>query len=795
MRNTFVNFPNQAVSDKEKLSFEYGEKVAKAIRYEWFSDSTNKFAGNLNEFRKLRLYARGEQSIEKYKNELSINGDLSYLNLDWKPVPIIPKFVDIVVNGMAQRSYEINCFAQDDYGVSKRTEYMEALMRDMMSRSYNDAVKQMFNFDLYETPPDRLPDSEEELQLHMQLSYKQAVELAEEQALNVLFENSKYDLTRRRCLYDITTIGIGAVKTTFDWSEGAQVEYVDPADLVWSHTDSPYFEDIYYVGEVKEIPINELYKQFPDLSQEELKEITDYSYDPVSRSPHDDKNKVSVLYFNYKTHSHDIYKLKKNQAGGEKVIKKDQNFNPPKEKQEEGNFEKLERVTEVLFEGVYVLGSEKLLKWRMVPNMMRTKSNFNKVKMNYQIVAPRMYEGRIESLVGRITGFADMIQLTHLKLQQVLSRMVPDGVYLDADGLAEIDLGNGTNYNPQEALNMFFQTGSVIGRSFTSEGDMNPAKVPIQQIQNGAGGNKIQSLIGAYNYYMQMIRDTTGLNEARDGSMPDANALVGVQKLAAANSNTATRHILQSMLYLTSEAAENLSLRIADILEYSPTRQAFVRSIGQHNVATLKEMSELHLHDFGIYIELMPDEEEKAILENNIQVALGQKLIDLDDAIDVRDVKNLKLANQLLKIKRKAKMVRDQQIAEQNIQSQSQANAQAQQVAAQAEVEKNQAQAQIESEVERTKNTLKIQYLQEEAKIKKELMAFEFNLANKGKELELANATSIESMREDGKNKRERMKMKNQRRVEQERNSAKSVKRFESSGNDIITGDAGIDRF
>ena len=795
MRNTYVNFPNQAVSDKEKLSFEYGEKVAKAIRQEWFSDSTNKYAGNLNEFRKLRLYARGEQSIEKYKNELSINGDLSYLNLDWKPVPIIPKFVDIVVNGMAQRSYEINCYSQDKYGVSKRTEYMQALMRDMMSRSYNDAVKQMFNFDLYETPPERLPDSEEELQLHMQLSYKQAVELAEEQALNVLFEGSNYDLTRRRCLYDLTTIGIGAVKTTFDWADGAKVEYVDPADMVWSHTDSPYFDDIYYVGEVKRIPINELYRQFPDLTEEDIKEISDYSHDPVMGNNHYDKNQVSVLYFNYKTHTHDIYKLKTSGSGGEKVIEKDQGFNPPADKQKEGNFEKLERVTEVLFEGVYVIGSEKLLKWNMAQNMMRTKSNFNKVKMNYQIVAPRMYEGRIESLVGRVTGFADMIQLTHLKLQQVMARMVPDGVYLDADGLAEIDLGNGTNYNPQEALNMFFQTGSVIGRSFTSEGEMNPGKIPIQQIQNGAGSNKIQSLIQTYNYYLQMIRDVTGLNEARDGSMPDKNALVGVQKLAAANSNTATRHILQSMLFLTAESAENLSLRIADIVEYSPTRQAFVRAIGAHNVATLKEMSELHLYDFGIFIELMPDEEEKQLLENNIQAALSQKTIDLDDAIDLRNVRNVKLANQLLKVKRKAKMLRDQQMQQENIQAQSQAQQQQAQSAAQAEMQKNEAAARIESEVERTKNTLKIQYLQEEAKIKKELMAFEFNLSSQNKQMDLQNTASLEAMKEKGRNNREMMKMDNQRRVDQQRNSAKSVKRFESSGNDIVTGDAGMDRF
>jgi hypothetical protein len=431
----------------------------------------------------------------------------------------------------------------------------------------------------------------------------------------------------------------------------------------------------------------------------------------------------------------------------------------------------------------------------MMPNMMRTSSNFTKVKMNYQIVAPRMYEGRIESLVSRITGFADMIQLTHLKLQQVMARMVPDGVYLDADGLAEIDLGNGTNYNPQEALNMFFQTGSVIGRSFTSEGEMNPGKIPIQQIQNGGGSNKMQSLIQTYNYYLQMIRDVTGLNEARDAAQPDPNALVGVQKMAAANSNTATRHILQSMLFITAEAAECLSLRIADIIEYSPTKEAFIKAIGSHNVGTLKEMAELHLYDFGIFIDLLPDDEEKAVLENNIQVALGQKLIDLDDAIDLREVRNIKLANQLLKVKRKKKMVRDQAMAEQNMQSQAQANSQQQQAAAQAEMQKNQAKVDAESQLESMKNELKIKFLREEVKSKKELMAFEFDLNSKIKDNEMNNANMMENMREDRKDQRSMREAENQKNLANAKNSSNSVKRFESSGNDIITGGAGIDRF
>ena len=796
MADSVINFPSQAVSDLEKLSDEYGLKVAKAIRHEWFDGTASKFFTNHNNFHKLRLYARGEQSIEKYKNELSINGDLSYLNLDWKPVPVIPKFVDIVVNGMAQRSYEINCFSQDEYGVSKRTEYMESMLRDMRAKEFNNTVKSNFDIDLYENDPATLPDTEEELKLHMQLNYKQAVELAEEQAINTLMEASDYDLVRRRCLYDLTTIGIAATKTTFDWNDGAKSRYVDPVNIVYSHTDSPYFEDIYYVGEVKEIPINELVKEFEHLTEEEIKEIVDKSRGNINtiRKREDDKNKVQVLYFNYKTHMNSVYKLKKTASGGEKVIEKDDTFNPPVEGMD-GEFRKLDRVVECLYEGVFILGCQKLLRWQMVPNMMRSDSDFGTVKMNYQIVAPRMYEGRIESLVNRITGFADMIQLTHLKLQQVMARMVPDGVFLDADGLAEIDLGNGTNYNPQEALNMFFQTGSVIGRSFTSEGDMNPGKVPIQQIQNGVGSNKIQSLITTYNYYMQMIRDVTGLNEARDGTMPDKNALVGVQKLAAANSNTATRHILQSMLYLTAETAECLSLRIADIVEYSPTRQAFINAIGAHNVATLDEMKNLHLHDFGIFIEMLPDEEEKQILENNIQMALQQQTIDLDDAIDLRDIRNLKLANQLLKVKRKKKMERDQEIQQHNIQAQAQANAQQQQASAQMEIQKTQAKTQAAAQLEQTKNQLQTQYLQEEVAAKKELMQFEFDLNSRLKTMEMGVKSQENSMKEDRKDQRVDRQAAHQRGMIEQRKQGDSINKFESSGNDILTGGANLEKF
>jgi hypothetical protein len=774
-----VNFPSQAVPDLEKMSSEYGLKVAKAIGQEWFKDShNNRYAATNQKFHNLRLYARGEQSIQKYKDELSINGDLSYLNLDWKPVPIIPKFVDIVVNGMSERMFNVKAYSQDQAGVSKRTEYMESIMRDMDAQAYNDQAAELFNVDLYENKKEDLPDSKEELDLHMQLNYKQAVEIAEEQAINVLLDGNKYDLTRRRLLYDLTVLGIGCVKTNFNWSDGVTIEYVDPANIVYSHTDSPYFEDIYYVGEVKTIPINELAREFDTLTESDLEEI--YANNSKRGNVQSaDKNKVQVLYFNFRTHTNDVYKIKETGTGGDKAIEKTDTFNPPADK--EGGYERLQRSIECVFEGAMVLGTDKLLKWEKAENMMRSKSDFNKVKMNYSIVAPRMYQGRIESIVSRITGFADTIQLTHLKLQQIMSRMVPDGVYLDADGLAEIDLGNGTNYSPQEALNMFFQTGSVIGRSFTSEGDPNPGKIPIQQISNGAGQNKIGSLINTYNYYLQMIRDVTGLNEARDGSSPDPKSLVGVQKLAAANSNVATRHVLLGSMFLTSEVVEALSLRISDILEYSPTANAFVQAIGAHNVATLKEMSELHLYDFGIFLELEPDEEEKQMLENNIQTALSQQLIDLDDAIDIRDVRNVKLANQVLKIKRRKKQERDQRLQQENIQAQAQANAQTQQAAANAEIQKNQAKAQTDLQLETTKSQSKLTHLQEEVRLKKELMQFEFDLNQSLRDQERQSTEKLEGMKEAGKDKRENIKQ--------------SAKKFESSGNDILGGGMGLDKF
>ena len=757
--NTNSAFPSQVVSDAEKASWEYGTQVGQAIEYEWFGQGRtngNRYLTSWNQFHQLRLYARGEQSIQKYKDELSINGDLSYLNLDWKPVPILSKFVDIVVNGISGKSYDIKAYAQDPSSIKKRTDYASMLYEDMVAKEYLDSLQQTLGINLYQTPNvDTVPESKDELELHMQLSYKQSIEIAEEEAISSVLAQNKYDLTRKRLNMDLTVLGIACAKTGFNTAEGITVDYVDPAYVVYSYTEDPNFDDVYYIGEVKSITIPELKKEFPNISEEELERIQKMPGNSqyITGWGNYDENTVQVLYFDYKTYHNQVFKIKETPQGLMKALEKPDSFNPP----ENDNFERVSRSIEVLYNGAKVLGSNEMIKWELAENMSRPTADTTKVEMNYALCAPRMYKGRIESLVSKCIGFADMIQLTHLKLQQVLSRMVPDGVYLDMDGLAEVDLGNGTNYNPAEALNMYFQTGSIVGRSLTQDGDMNPGKVPIQELNSSSGQAKINALIQTYQYYLQMIRDVTGLNEARDGTAMDKNSLVGLQKMAANASNVATRHINQSGLYITLKLAENVALKIADALEFPLTRSALQNSISTYNIKTLDEIINLNLHDFGIFLELEPDEEEQAQLEANIQVALQQGGIDLEDAIDLRQIKNLKLANQMLKIKRKAKAKQDQANQQANIAAQGQSQADTAEKTAMAEVQKQEAIMGANVQFEQSKNQMEIQRMEIAAQLKAQEMQTKFQFDMQLKQLEVQNMQQKENAIEDRKDTRSKM--------------------------------------
>jgi hypothetical protein len=786
-----AGFPDQFATDKEKASSEYGLMVGQAIQYEWFKKDGGgcRYYDQSKEFHRLRLYARGEQSVGKYKNELAIDGDLSYLNLDWTPVPILPKFVDIVVNGMADRLFKIRSYAQDALSSEHRNRYQERVEAQMVSKDLLLQIQEDFGVDPFTMNPDDVPESDDEMALHMQLNYKPAIEIAEETAINTILDENHYQDTRKRLDYDQMVLGVSVAKHEFRKGEGVVIDYVDPANVVYSYTEDPHFKDCFYWGEIKTMPIAELIKIDPDLTNEDMDLISKYSqswssYYNVSESYENDmfyRDTCTLMFFNYKTTKKFVYKKKKLENGGERVIEKDDEFNPPQEMMDEGNFERVEKTIEVWYEGVMVMGTNIVLKWELAKNMVRPKSASQHAIPNYVACAPRMYKGVIESLVRRMIPFVDLIQVTHLKMQQIIARMVPDGVFIDADGLNEVDLGTGNAYNPEDALRLYFQTGSVVGRSYTQDGEFNNARVPIQPINSTGSASKMQLLIANYNHYLDMIRAVSGLNEARDGTSPNPDALVGVQKLAALSSNTATRHILESSLFILRRLSEALSYRVADILEYADFKEEFLNQIGKYNVNTLEQIKDLYLYDFGIFIELSPDEEEKGQLEANIQMALSKQDIYLEDAIDVREVRNIKLANQLLKFKRKKKQEADQQQQMQMQQMQSQTQLQSQQMAAQAAQQKIQLEAQAKMQLEQTKTQLSMQRLDAEANAKLMLMEREFEMNMQLQGMTQEQLQKREDMKEDAKGKRiDKQNTQQSKLIEQRKNNLPPMS-FESN--------------
>lgn len=732
-----VGFPSQFVSDAEKATDEFGLQIGQAIQYEWFKKDGNqcRYYNQWRDFHRLRLYARGEQSIAKYKNEIAVDGDLSYLNLDWTPVPILPKFVDIVVNGMQDREFKVKAYAQDALSQAKRSKYQDMIEGQMAAKDILTTIQEQTGVDPFIMDPDELPSSDEELSLYMNLNYKPAIEIAEEEAIDTMFAENHYDDIRKQLDYDSTVVGMSVAKHEFLPGAGVQISYVDPANVVYSYTEDPHFKDCFYWGEIKTLPIAELMKIDPTLTNADLEEISKYSqswydYYNVAQFYENDifyRDTCTLMYFNYKTTKKMVYKKRILEGGGSKMIEKDDTFNPPQEMMEDGKFEKIEKTIDVWYDGVMVMGTNIILKWELAKNMVRPKSSSQHALPNYVAVAPRMYKGVIESIVRRMIPFADLIQVTHLKLQQVIARTVPDGVYIDADGLNEVDLGTGAAYDPSDALRLYFQTGSVVGRSYTQDGEYNQGKVPIQQLTSSSGASKTQMLIANYNHYLDMIRSVTGLNEARDGSTPSPDALVGVQKLAALNSNTATRHILDGSLYIYRSLAEALTYRIADILEYADFKEDFINKIGKYNVSILGEISDLYIYDFGVFIELSPDEEQKAMLEQNIQMALSKQDINLEDAIDIREIKNLKLANQLLKVKRLAKQERDERMAMQKQAMTAQQQLKSQEMAAQVAMQKIELETQSKMKVKQAEIAFEIEKQKAEAQLKSNLMQQEFN--------------------------------------------------------------------
>lgn len=652
-----LKFPSVLDSFEEKKSKTFGAALGSAISTEWFHRSGNsgksRFYTTQSEFLERRQYASGEVDMKKYYPKLGTNGDVSLLNLSAKSITPIPKIVDLVVNGMCDRGYSIEASAIDPISNQNKQNYRKRIQDDMNSIPIIQKAKETFGMDIASMPVEQLPQTDDELNLHVQMNWKPSCELSAQIAIKHIYEENMFDLTiDRQIKRDLVVDGAACIENRFHLAKGVKLERIDFKDMVYSQTKDPYFRDCFYKGCMKRVLISDVFLEFPDLRNDENRNIAEQLmgqsawWNQYQGLGSELKGHAYLLYFTYKTTREEYNKIKEKSNGEKLISKADANFDESKlKKGQKNDFKRVSKVEEVLFEGVMLLGTNILLSWGVAKNMARPKSNTQKVCEQYSMIAPNFEEGKITSLVTRMMPIVDNLNVIELKAEQIIQGITPDGIAIDLDAIAQLEFADGSKSDHNTQLNMYLQKGSFFYRSSTLGGEYNNAQQPFKEIRTGDSINKLTALRNESLNYLTQLTDIIGLNKASDASTPDKDSLVGIQKMAASNSNLATRHILKGAGYITLRTAEPVLYRVQDILKYYPSlREDLIRKIGATTVEDIAYLGDLYLSDFALNLYLEQDDEEKALLDQDLSLAIEKGFITLSDKYKVKNIKIFKQA-------------------------------------------------------------------------------------------------------------------------------------------------------
>ena len=744
-------YPSPLATNEEKADIKYGLDYFKAMYYDHSKNSDVYHRDRKIRYSRNRAYAEGSQDIGKYKDLLDVQGDTAYLNIDFTPVSIIPKFVDVIVNGMVNQEYDIKAKSIDPIAAEERLNKKKQMYADMITKDFVEGLEDQTGIPL--APKGFVAKSSEEIDMFMAINYKQNVEIALEKAIEYTLDINDYDEVKRLMIRDLVVLGLCSSKIELSPSRGVTIRHVDPANLITSYSSKPDFKNVRHAGEIYSMTIADLKQQAGDQFSEDdyqkiAKEYAGKNNNPMTygdRAYYDngnetydyDKFSVNVLDAEFIT-SHSLnYEKKENKFGGFSVNKKASNYKAPKNSKTKR--ENIGSSVKVVYTGKYIINTDYIFNYGMMENMPRSKSNLSETNLSYIIYQPNLYKMKSKSLVDRMIPFADQIQLAHLKIQHVLAKARPKGAAFEIGSLENVSKGDGGTFTPLELQEIYDQTGNIYYRRIDDEGNMTGA-VPISELENGIGRD-FGTLINVYNHNLQMIRDVTGINEARDASQPSSEALVGVQKLALLASNNATRDINDAYLNVTKRTSQCISMRMQDLLNYKGLHNMYSNVIGDTAMHSIDMMKKMSIHEFGITLEVAPSEEERQMMEQNIQVSLAQKELRLEDAIMIRSIRNIKMANQML-ILRRTKYQEEQeaqarQASEQNamIQQQSaQQAAQLRQQEMQAEVQMEQARIQAKNQAEMQLKQLEFQLKEQFEQSQHERRLREIELGNLGKE-------------------------------------------------------------
>ena len=731
-------FPDPLALPSEKLQKSYGLKYAKAIEGNWgkIDDESATYQKRRREFERNRDYANGTQDTTIYKQILNSldpnNGDGTLLNLDWAPVPIVPKFVKIVVNKILSSDPYPNLQAIDPLSSSKK----DAKKRKLQAQIRNKDLYSMMNQSgiKMESDPSQIPDTLEEAEIFIDTNIKTDAEIAAQVATDMTLQwNDFNDSTFRRCVNDLVTLGMAVVKRQNDPNYGISTEYVDPSDFVHSYTEDPNFKDIVYAGHVKTITIEELKRiagnEFTEEEFEKLAKQVAGKFNNDSsvfgRKYHDDKRdrmvygydeyRVQVLDFEFLSVDCMYFEDKENRFGNKNFFFKGESYSEPKSSVFERQSHKMENGT--VYGGKYIVGTDYIYGYGIKTNIPKNIHDISRARLSYSVVATNLRRMMPKSIVGSITGFADQLQLTHLKIQQAVAKAKPDGLIVDIEGLDNVQLGRGGELQPLEIQDIYEQTGVFYYRSKNPEGGFqNP---PVRPLDNTI--RNINELIGLYNHYLRMIRDATGINEAMDGSTPKSEALVGVREQAIAGGNNAIYDVTHSSMMLYKRVVEDVVKCLQILPGDSPLYSIYENAVGATNMGVITSFAELPMYNFGVVVKKQMDDKDRAYLEQNIQIALSQKEIDIEDAIAIRQLRDVDQAERLLVVRRKKRIKQQMEQAQANSQAQAQANIQTAQAASQAKAQEMQIKAQLDMRVEEMKAQLEAQRMQMEHEMRKEV--------------------------------------------------------------------------
>ena len=734
------SFPDPLASTETKKSKAYGIQYAKAIESQWgkITSATSLYGKRNVVFERSRDYANGTQDTNIYKKLLrSLNpndGDGSLMNLDYTPVPVLPKFVRVVVNKILSRNPYPNLEAVDPLSSSEKNNKKRRVEIQVEAKNQLQQLKQNTGMVIGDDP-DKLPDSLEEAEILLGTNVKTDAEIAAQIGTNMTLSwNSFNDNILRRCVNDLVSLGMAVVKRSNDPNEGIKTEYVDPARFIHSYTEDPGFNDMIYAGHIKTISIQELKRLAGhELEEEDFKKIAAAvknkdGNDPNAFNVHSYNNRLMKQEYGYDEYMVDVldfefmsvdciyFEEKENRFGNTNFFMKGFEY----EEKQGSIFERKPHKMEVstVYGGSYIMdGCDIVFNYGMVRNIPKNIHDISKSRLSYSVTATNMRNMMPKSMVDSCTGFADMLQLTHLKIQQAIAKAKPDGLIIDIEGLENVQLGKGGELQPLDLHDIYEQTGVFYYRSKNPEGGFqNP---PVREIGNSI--RNINELIGLYNHYLRMIRDTTGINEMMDASTPKGDTLVGVQQNAIAAGNNAIYDITNASMILYKKVCEDIVKCIQILPVESVLYKIYENAIGKENMSVLSSFKELPMYNFGVQVVKEMEDQDRAYLEQNIQMSLQQKELDIEDAIAIRNMKDVNQAERLLVVRRKKRMAKQQEIAMQNSQMQAQQAQQAAQVASQAKMQEMQMEAQLEAQQLQLKNQLEAQLEQVKHQFRKEI--------------------------------------------------------------------------